>query len=176
VDIWVNSAGINYGSTILETDAPQAERLFSINMLGTLWSCMAAGRIMKASGKGSIINISSAGGLKPLPNLSAYGMSKAAVNSLTWSAATEFGPYGIRVNAIAPGYIETPIMYYLYSDENGQIDPKRREEVLGEFSKFSPLGLMGQPSDVAYALLYLGSKASRFVTGQIFRVNGGESM
>jgi 3-oxoacyl-[acyl-carrier protein] reductase len=176
LDVWINCAAISPLHTILETDPDVASQTIAINLQGTYWGCMAAGRVMGAHGGGAIINISSAGGLKPVPNLAIYGMTKAAVNSLTWTAATEFGPLGIRVNAIAPGWIETPAFGLLFRDESGAIDEARRAQALGAMVAVSPLGRIGQVSDIAYALVYLASQAGSFVTGQILRVNGGESM
>jgi len=83
---------------------------------------------------------------------------------------------GIRVNAVAPGWVETPAMDVLYKDEEGEIDPALREDVHARMAASSPLGRIGNVSDIAYALVYLASDAGRFVTGQVLRVNGGESM
>ena len=176
LDVWVNGAGISYLHSLLETDSGKAERVIAVNMMGPYWGCMAAGRVMRDNGGGTIINISSGGGAKPLPGIAVYGMSKAAVNSLTWSSAAELGPYGVRVNAVAPGWIETPMARDLFRDETGQINPDLREKVRREMAESSPLGILGKPCDIAFALLYLASDASRFVTGQVLAVNGGESM
>lgn len=176
LDVWINSAGVPYLHTILETDQAHADRTVAINMMGCLWGCMAAGRVMRDKGRGSIINVSSAGGSKPVPGLAVYGMTKAGVNSLTWTCASEFGPLGIRVNAVAPGWVETSMSSALYRDASGEIDPELREKVVREMKNASPLGLVGSTNDIALALLYLASDASRFVTGQVLRVNGGESM
>lgn len=176
IDIWVNCAGISPLHTILETDPDVARRTIDINLLGTHWGCMAAAQVMKRQSSGSIINISSAGGGKPVPNLSIYGMTKAAVNSLTWTAAAEFGHFGVRVNAIAPGWIETPAADVLYRDAAGNFDPAIKEDVQRQMRSSSPLGRLGTPSDIAFAVAYLASDAASFVTGQIWRVNGGESM
>jgi 3-oxoacyl-[acyl-carrier protein] reductase len=176
IDVWVNSAGVSYLHTLLETDEQKAGRTVSINMMGPYWGCVAAGRIMRERGGGAIVNISSGGGMKPLPGIGVYGMTKAAVNSLTWTCAAEFGPFGIRVNAVAPGWIETPMSRDLFRNANGEIDPDLRDKVRREMASQSPLGILGSPTDIALALLYLASDASRFVTGQILAVNGGESM
>lgn len=176
LDIWVNSAGISHLHSILDTKPEEAERAIAVNMMGAYWGCVAAGRIMREKRCGSIINISSAGGAKPVPGLAVYGMTKAAVNSLTWTSAKEFGAFGVRVNAVAPGWIDTPMLEKLYRDAEGRIDSALREKLLEEMAGQSPLGLVGVASDIAYALLYLASDASRFVTGQVLRVNGGESM
>jgi 3-oxoacyl-[acyl-carrier protein] reductase len=175
LDIWLNCAGISYLHSLLETDREKAERVVSTNMMGPYWGCVAAGRAMRGRG-GSIVNVSSGGGAKPLPGIGIYGMTKAAVNSLTWTCAAEFGPLGIRVNAVAPGWIETPMSRDLFRDETGRISSKLREKVRKEMAGSSPLGILGTPTDIAFALLYLASDASRFVTGQVLAVNGGESM
>jgi 3-oxoacyl-[acyl-carrier protein] reductase len=130
---------------------------------------------MRALGGGSIVNVSSGGGSTPVPGVSIYGMTKAAVNSLTWTSAAELGPYGIRVNAVSPGWIETPMSRQMYCDEAGNADPARRQALIDHMKRVSPLGIIGEPSDIAFALLYFASDASRFVTGQVLNVTGGAS-
>lgn len=176
LDIWVNCAAISPLHSILETNPAEAQRVIAVNLFGFYWGCMAAGRIMTEQGGGTIINISSAGGMAPVPNLAIYGMSKAAVNSLTMTAAAEFGSAGIRVNAIAPGYVETPAIASLYRENDGSIHPDRKDRVLLEIARTAPLGRIGHVSDIARAVIYLASEASSFVTGQVLRVNGGASM
>lgn len=176
LDVWVNCAAISPMHTILETDPEQAQRVVATNLFGSYWGCMAAAREMSKKGGGAIVNISSTGGDKPLPNLAIYGLTKAAVNSLTWTAAVEFAPLGIRVNAVAPGWIETPATAQMYREADASIDPARRERVLTEIARSAPLGRIGHVSDVARAVVYLATEASSFVTGQVFRVNGGETM
>jgi len=174
-DVWINGAGVSYLHKLAETDPGKAERVIAVNMMGPYWGSVAAARVMTGRG-GSIVNISSGGGAKPLPGIGLYGMTKAAVNSLTWTSAAEFGPLGIRVNAIAPGWIETPMSRDLFKDRTGKLNPKLRDSVRRDMAAQSPLGMLGQPTDIALALLYLASDASRFITGQILAVNGGESM
>ncbi|MEO6092209.1 MAG: SDR family oxidoreductase [Novosphingobium sp.] len=174
-DIWVNGAGISCLHGLAETDPVRAKQIIAINMMAPYWGSVAAARVMRGRG-GSIINLSSGGGAKPLPGMGLFGMTKAAVNSLTWTSAAEFGADGIRVNAIPPGWIETPMSRILFRDESGAISPALQERVRRDMAAQSPLGLLGRPSDIAYALLYLAVDASRFVTGQILAVNGGESM
>lgn len=176
LDVWINGAGISFIHPLLETDPDRAERVVAVNMMGPYWGTVAAARVMRERGGGTIVNLSSGGGAKPLPGIGLYGMTKAAVNSLTWTSAAEFGPYGIRVNAIAPGWIETPMSRDLFRDENGAITEERKQAVRQQMAAASPLGLLGTPTDIAHALLYLASDASRFVTGQVLAVNGGESM
>jgi NAD(P)-dependent dehydrogenase (short-subunit alcohol dehydrogenase family) len=176
LDVWVNGAGVSYLHSLLDTDPERAERVVAVNMMGPYWGSVAAARVMRERGGGAIVNLSSGGGVKPLPGIGLYGMSKAAVNSLTWTSAAEFGPFGIRVNAVAPGWIETPMSRDLFRDETGAINEERKQLVRREMQESSPLGILGKPSDIAHALLYLASDASRFVTGQILAVNGGEAM
>lgn len=176
LDVWVNCAGVPYLHPLLETDPKKAERVIAVNMMGTYWCCAAAGRVMSAKGSGSIVNISSGGGGAPAPGVAIYAMTKAAVNSLTWTSAAELGPRGVRVNAVSPGWVETPMSSSMYRNSGGQVDPAMREAVIGQMVRMSPLGLVGKTSDIAHAVLYLASDASRFVTGQILSVNGGASM
>ena len=176
LDVWVNGAGISYLHSLLDTDRLKAAKVVGVNMLGPYWGSAAAARVMRGRGGGTIVNISSGGGSKPLPGIGLYGMTKAAVNSLTWTSAAEFGPLGIRVNAIAPGWIETPMSRELFRDETGEITETRKQAVRRDMAAKSPLGILGTPTDIAHAVLYLASDASRFVTGQILAVNGGESM
>lgn len=176
VDIWVNVAGIMVNSPILEMTEDDLERLLAINLKGVFWGCAAAGRVMKPVGAGSIINMSSSGGETAVPGLSAYSMAKAGVNMLTRTVAKEFGPMGIRANAIAPGWVDTPMGGHRFVDASGAVDVKMREEGLRQRAGASPLGMTGTPRDIALAVLYLASDASRFMTGQIMRPNGGVSM
>jgi 3-oxoacyl-[acyl-carrier protein] reductase len=95
---------------------------------------------------------------------------------VTRTAGKEFAEYGIRVNAIAPGWIETPMVAYHYKDEAGEIDQQRRQAFVDNMAKTIPLGITGKPRDIALAALYLAADASRFVTGQMLRPNGGVAM
>lgn len=174
LDIWINSAGITLWAGITEASRQQAERVVAINMMGTYWGCAAAGRVMKAAGAGgAIVNVSSTAGDSPVPTLSVYGMTKAGVNQLTRVAAKEFGPFGVRVNGVVPGWIDTPINTSMYRDTAGEVDLAMRETVVAQMQAMSPLGLTGEAVDIGFALLYLASDASRFVTGQLLRVSGG---
>jgi 3-oxoacyl-[acyl-carrier protein] reductase len=129
---------------------------------------------MKRQGSGgTIVNVSSTAGDSPVPTLSVYGMTKAAVNQLTRVCAKEFGSFGVRVNAVVPGWIDTPINASMYSDSSGDVDMERRDKVMQQMALLSPLGLTGQAFDIGLALLYLASDASRFVTGHLLRVSGG---
>lgn len=176
IDVWVNVAGVMVSRPILEATEDDVDHGLAINLKGVYWGCAAAGRVMKAAGSGSIINMSSGGGESAVPGISIYSMTKAGVNMLTRSVAKEFGPLGIRANAIAPGWIDTPMGVHSFRDETGAIDPARLEVGLRQRAEASPLGLTGTPRDIAFAVLYLASDASRFMTGQILRPNGGVAM
>ncbi|MBB4860773.1 3-oxoacyl-[acyl-carrier protein] reductase [Novosphingobium chloroacetimidivorans] len=175
LDIWINVAGIIVHRPLLEAREDELDRLLAINLKGVYWGCVAAGRAMRRAG-GSIVNLSSSGGETAVPGLSLYSMSKAAVNMLTRTVAKELGPFGIRANAIAPGWVETPMGLHSFRDASGAIDPDKRELGLQQRAQASPLGITGTTRDIALAALYLASDASRFMTGQILRPNGGVSM
>ncbi len=173
LDCWVNSAGITLWKTVIDASREEAERVVAINMMGTYWGCAAAGRVMRDHGGGTIVNISSTAGESPVPTLSVYGMTKAGVNQLTKVCAKEFGPSGIRVNAVVPGWIDTPINTSMYRDASGEVDLTSREKVMEQMASMSPLGLTGLAVDIATAVLYLSTPASRYVTGELLRVSGG---
>lgn len=176
VEIWVNVAGIIVNRSVLDAVEEEVDRMLSVNLKGIYWGCVAAGRVMRSSGKGSIINFSSNGADSPVPGLSLYSMTKAAVNMLTRTVAKEMGQYGIRANAVAPGWVETPMGTHGFRGDDGEIDPAKRDEGVRLRAAASPLGIVGTPRDIALAVLYLASDASRFVTGQVLRPNGGVSM
>ena len=174
LDTWINCAGVTLWSGLLDSMPSAVQRVVSINMMGIFWGCVTAGKVMRKQGKGgTIVNVSSTAGDSPVANLSVYGMTKAGVNQLTKVSAQELGPFGIRVNAVVPGWIDTPINKSMYQDDDGNADVGLREQVLRDMAALSPLGLTGKPSDIAYAVQYLASDASRFVTGHLLRVSGG---
>jgi 3-oxoacyl-[acyl-carrier protein] reductase len=176
LDIWANVAGILRHMAMIDTTEEDMAAVVGVNLEGVYWGTAAAGRIMMGAGRGSIINIASAGGDMPTPNISVYGLTKAAVIHMTKTAATEFGPSGVRVNAIAPGFIDTPMVAVHWTDPSGRTDQDKRRSMLEMRAAQAPLGVTGEPADIAYAMLYLASDASRFMTGQVVRPNGGVVM
>lgn len=163
LDVWINGAGISFLHTLVDTDPDKAASVVAVNMMGPYWGSVAAARIMRDNGGGAIVNISSGGGAKPLPGIGLYGMTKAAVNSLTWTSAAEFGPFGIRVNAVAPGWIETAMTAVPRANET------RNAELMGR----TPLGRWGTPADLAPAALFLCSPLAGYITGAVLPIDGG---
>jgi len=176
IDVWANVAGIIRNSLVVDTTEADLDAIVAVNLKGVYWGCAAAGRAMAAAGRGSIVNVASAGGEVPAPTLSVYGMTKAAVIQLTRTVAAELGPRGVRANAVAPGFIDTPMTQRNWTRPDGTVDEARRADTLGQRAAQSPLGVTGEPQDIAYAMLYLASDASRFMTGQVVRPNGGVYM
>ncbi|MCU1458518.1 MAG: dehydrogenase, short-chain alcohol dehydrogenase like [Actinomycetia bacterium] len=173
IDVWVNLAGILRSSPIVETSDTELDDVISVNLKGVFFGIAAAGRAMAHQGHGSIVNVASAGGEMPIPGLGTYGMTKAAVMHLTRIAAVELGPSGVRVNAVAPGFTETPMVSVHWTDPSGQVDETARQRTVESRAAQSPLGRIGAPRDISEAMLYLATDASRFVTGQVVRPNGG---
>jgi NAD(P)-dependent dehydrogenase (short-subunit alcohol dehydrogenase family) len=165
VDILVNNAGICRNTPALETPDAEWLQVFDINVNGVFWCSRAFGRVMVAQGSGSIINIASMSGLivnKPQPQ-AAYNASKAAVAHLSRSLAAELAPFGVRVNAISPGYIGTEMT------RRGLETPKWRRDWLG----LTPMGRLGEPSEVATCAVFLASEAGSYLTGSELVVDGG---
>jgi 3-oxoacyl-[acyl-carrier protein] reductase len=176
IDVWANVAGILRFGPIVETTEEDLDQIIAINLKGVYWGSAAAGRAMIPAGRGSIINIASAGGEVPAPGISGYALTKAAVLMFTRTLATELGPQGVRANSVAPGFVETPMTAVHFTNEDGTIDADRRQGILASRAAGSPLKITGEPEDIAYAMLYLASDASRFMTGQTLRPNGGVYM
>jgi 3-oxoacyl-[acyl-carrier protein] reductase len=176
IDVWANVAGVIANSLVVDTTEEGLDAIVAVNLKGVYWGCAAAGRVMAAAGRGAIVNVASAGGEVPAPTLSVYGMTKAAVIQLTRTVATELGPRGVRANAVAPGFIETPMTKRNWTSADGTVDDARRAELLRQRGAQSPLGMTGEPQDIAHAMLYLAADASRFMTGQVLRPNGGVYM
>ena len=176
IDVWANVAGIIATSPVVGTTEADLDAIVAVNLKGVYWGCAAAGRAMAAAGRGAIVNVASAGGEVPAPTLSVYGMTKAGVIHLTRTVAAELGPQGVRANAVAPGFIDTPMTQRNWANPDGTVDEARRAALLGQRAAQSPLGITGEPSDIAYAMLYLAADASGFMTGQVLRPNGGVYM
>ncbi len=176
LDVWANVAAILRHNLILDVPEDELDAIISVNLKGVFFGCQAAGRAMVAAGRGSIINIASQGMDHPSPLVGAYALTKAAVAMLTRTVAVELGPQGVRANAVAPGFIPTPMTAYRWNDAEGNVDPERQQAAFDLMSSLVPLRCVGEPLDIALAMLYLASDASKFMTGQVLRPNGGGSM
>jgi 3-oxoacyl-[acyl-carrier protein] reductase len=176
VDVWANVAGVIDYFSLVEAEEKDVRRVLDINLLGVYWGTSAAGRVMTGRGRGSIVNVASTGGEVAVPRLSAYGMSKAGVIHLTKTSAAEFGPDGVRVNAVAPGFVATPMVAVNYTGPDGEPDAAARDALFDSRSRIAALGTIGTSRDMALAMLYLASDASSFMTGQTLRPNGGTTM
>lgn len=175
VDVWANVAGVLRHGPMTDTTEEDYRLVTSVNLDGVYWGCAAALRSMREHG-GSIINIASAGGDMPAPMISVYAMTKAAVMMITRSAAMEGGEHGIRVNAVAPGFVDTPMVAVHYTGGDGTADPQAKQAIFAQRAAQSPLRRTGEPEDITWCMLYLASEASRFMTGQVLRPNGGVVM
>jgi 3-oxoacyl-[acyl-carrier protein] reductase len=176
VDAMCNIAGIITEAPVLELSEDEFDRMLAVNLKGVLFGCQAAGRAMAEAGRGAIVNMSSAVVDRPAAGFGAYATTKAGVAQLTKTLAVELGPRGVRVNAIAPGVIVTAMTERHYTRADGTIDEEARDTRLAALRAVSPLGAVGTAEDIAYAVRYLLSDAAHFVTGQVFRVNGGAMM
>jgi NAD(P)-dependent dehydrogenase (short-subunit alcohol dehydrogenase family) len=163
IDVWVNNAGMLGRSPSLELEEDAWRKTLDVNLTATFFGAQAAARHMVKRGKGTIINLSSYAGLKARPNCSDYASAKAGVAHLTECLALEWGPLGIRVNGVAPGYIDTPMSAWMHADQ----------EQMEWFKSRSPLGRLGETSEVAKTIAYLASDDSSYVTGQVMLVDGG---
>jgi 3alpha(or 20beta)-hydroxysteroid dehydrogenase len=164
VDILVNNAAISRPLKLEATEPEVYDELYRVNQFGVYLGMRAVLEPMRAAGGGSIINISSVAGLKGTSTLFAYTATKWAVRGMTRSAALELARYNIRVNAIFPGVIDTPM-----NDDN----PARMNEVL---VRTTPMRRMGEPNEIAEAVLFLASPAASFATGAELAIDGGMSI
>ncbi|MGW8888811.1 SDR family NAD(P)-dependent oxidoreductase [Streptomyces sp. NPDC055749] len=169
VDILAAIAGIMHTSSVLDTEDEDFDRVLSVNFKGVLYACQEVARSLVArSAPGSLITMASGAIDSASPGLLCYSTAKAAVVQLTRTLATELGPHSIRVNAVAPGWVRTPMT------DRHDADQQHRAEAA--MVRISPLGRVGEPLDVAHTVLHLASDASAFMTGQILRPNGGVAM
>jgi meso-butanediol dehydrogenase / (S,S)-butanediol dehydrogenase / diacetyl reductase len=166
LDILVNCAGIRGVSSVVDVDAEQWRRVHAVNLEGTLNTMQIFARLaLKTQRTAAIVNVSSMAGIMGVPNRAAYVSSKHAVVGLTREMAIELGKPGIRVNAVAPGMIRTPMTEPMFVEQGGQ----------EKISAAHALGREGRPEEGAAAILFLASDEASFITGVILPVDGGFS-
>lgn len=163
VDVLLNGAGINAPTSFFEITKEEWERIFGVNLTGTLLGCQVIGKHMVDNKKGSIINISSASAGPPLSKAFAYSASKSGVSNLTQNVARELATTGVRVNALRPGFFPTE-----WNIKNF-ITEERKAAILGH----TPMRRFGEPPELVGAVLWLASDAASFVTGAEICVDGG---
>jgi len=164
IDVLVCNAAVNpYFGPLAAISDDAFDRIMDSNIRSNLWLCNMVIPEMAKRKDGSVIIVSSIGGLRGSSMLGAYGISKAADMQLARSLAVEWGPSNIRVNAIAPGLVKTDFARALWENK----------ELLAQTLKQSPLGIIGEPVDIAGAAILLASSAGRFITGQTFVIDGG---
>ncbi|MFQ5445487.1 MAG: SDR family NAD(P)-dependent oxidoreductase [Saprospiraceae bacterium] len=165
LDVVVNNAGIYFRHPVAETNYSAWQKAWAetlaLNLTGAANVCYFAGRQMIKQGGGHIVNITSRGAFRGEPEHTAYGASKAGLNSLTQSLAVELGPHNVIVNAVAPGFVETDMTKGLLKGKAGEVIKKQ-----------SPLGRVATPEEVADAVVFLASEGAAFMTGSILDVNG----
>jgi NAD(P)-dependent dehydrogenase (short-subunit alcohol dehydrogenase family) len=167
LDVLVNNAGHIVYKTILETSDAEWDRVMAVNVRSMFVHCRAAIPAMQRQGGGAIVNVASISGLIGIPALTAYTASKGAVVQLTRQLAVEWAPERIRVNAVAPGALDTPFLTDFVATQE---DP---EGVAAAIQAQHPLGRWGTPAEIAESIAFLASDAASFVTGAVLTADGG---
>ena len=167
IDILVNSAGINLKKDFTEVSDSEFQQVMHTNVTASFVLSREVVKGMLQKGRGSIINISSMAAKYGIPKVIAYTASKSAIEGMTRSMAVDLSPKGIRVNCIAPGFITTNMTATAMNN-----DPDRKAKVLSR----TPMGVFGDPSDIADAVYFLASDDAKYITGLVMPVDGGNSI
>ena len=167
IDILVNAAGIEIEKTIEDTSLEEWNRIFAINVTGMFLTSKYALPLIRKAGAGSIINFGSYDGFIADPGLAAYCATKGAVHALTRAMACDYGPENIRVNAICPGYIDTPMLQSFFGD-SGNVETL--EQAIRDVH---PMRRYGTPEDVAGLVNWLAGDEARYASGQLWVLDGG---
>ena len=169
LDVLVNAAGIEIEKTIEETTLDEWNRSFSVNVNGTFLTSKHALPLMRKAGAGSIINFGSYDGFIADPSLAVYCATKGAVHALTRAMACDHGPEGIRVNAVCPGYVNTPMLQSFFG-ESGDIESLKQA-----VRDVHPIRSYGEPEDIANLVNWLAGDEARYASGQLWVIDGGLS-
>jgi len=167
IDILVNNAGINSKKDFIDVTDEDFDSIIHTNIKSVFAISREVVKVMKNHGGGNIVNISSMASQYGIPKVIAYTASKGAIEAMTRAMAVELAQYGVRVNCVAPGFIKTKM-----SAKALDSDPERKNKVLSR----TPMGILGEPSDIADAVFYFASSEAKFVTGTILPVDGGNSI
>jgi NAD(P)-dependent dehydrogenase (short-subunit alcohol dehydrogenase family) len=169
LDILVNNAGTNFFAPAIDMDERAWDTVMNLDLKGLFFLSQAAARVMRDQGGGSIVNVSSVSGLKVQVPTAHYSIAKAGVIMATKAMALEWAQYNIRVNCVAPGAIETRLYDAIFS----LLPPDESKARKDEAARRIPMRRVGEPKEIADAVLYLASPASSYVTGQTYAVDGG---
>lgn len=172
LDVLVTSAGIQRYGTVADTDENTWDEVFAVNVKGAYLTAQAAIPHLRRSGSGAIVVVSSVQAMATQANVAAYSASKAALNALARSMAIDEAPFGVRVNAVCPGSVDTPMLRWsagLFSDGS----PDDVERTIESWGGSHPLGRVAQPAEVAEVVAFLASGRASFVSGDSVRVDGG---
>jgi NAD(P)-dependent dehydrogenase (short-subunit alcohol dehydrogenase family) len=158
-----NAGGTGFMAGIVDTRPEGFDKIVKLNLTHVFWALQAAGRVMVEQGGGAIVNVASVAGVSASPAVSAYGAAKAGVISLTKSAAAEWGAFGVRVNAIAPGWVKTELNRFAWEN------PDLERQLIGN----AALGRWGTPAEIAECVAFLAGPRASYLTGQTIVVDGG---
>jgi len=169
LDILVNNAGTNFFAPAIDMEERAWDSVFNLDLKGLFFLSQAAARVMREKGGGNIINISSVSGIKVQVPTAHYSIAKAGVNMATKCMALEWASYGIRVNCIAPGAIETKLYDAIYELAPEDQQAKQKAAAASRI----PMQRVGEPREIADAVLFLAANSASYMTGQTFAVDGG---
>jgi 2-hydroxycyclohexanecarboxyl-CoA dehydrogenase len=167
IDVLINNAGINRRGPLLELDPTDWSLSYAVNVDALFHLCRAALPIMIAAGGGSIINTASQWGLHPAPGHIAYNTSKAAVVAFTQSLARDYGLHGVRVNAVCPGEVRTPML---------ESNLARSGRTLDDLNRLVPYGRIGEPEEIAALVAFLASDEAPYLTGSCVEITGAQAV
>ncbi|MEM6624822.1 MAG: SDR family oxidoreductase [Pseudomonadota bacterium] len=175
LDVLVNAAGIEIEKTIEDTTLDEWNRSFAVNVTGMFLTCRAALPVLRKSPGASVVNFGSYDGFIADPGLAAYCATKGAVHALTRAMACDHGPEGIRVNAVCPGYVDTPMLQSFFTGEGSGGGGRAIGDLQQAVRDVHPLRIYGTPEDVANLVLWLASDEARYASGQLWVLDGGLS-